>query len=131
LPHLGDVRTGRSQIRLEVRHQPVRIFFHQRTHGRNDICEQRFHLEVFQVEIDPAGLDLRQIEDIIDQRQQVFPRAIDLVQVLDVFLLVLVLQILGEHLAVADDRVERCTQLVAHVGEECALGAIGGLGVAS
>ena len=39
-----------------------------------------------------------------------------------------VLALLLEHLAVADDRVERRAQLVAHVGEELALGAVGDLG---
>ena len=32
-----------------------------------------------------------------------------------------------QHLAVADDGVQRRAQLVAHVGEELALGAVGGL----
>ena len=31
-----------------------------------------------------------------------------------------------QHLAVADDGVERRAQLVAHVGQECALGFVGG-----
>ena len=39
-----------------------------------------------------------------------------------------VLGLLLEHLAVADDGVERRAQLVAHVGQEGALGPVGGLG---
>ena len=33
---------------------------------------------------------------------------------------------LDQHLAVTDDGVQRCTQLVAHVGQKYALGLIGG-----
>ena len=40
-----------------------------------------------------------------------------------------VLGLFLEHLAVADDGVERRAQLVAHVGQECALGLIGLVGL--
>ena len=40
-----------------------------------------------------------------------------------------VLGLLHQHLAVADDRVERRAQLVAHVGEELALRLVGAVGL--
>ena len=43
---------------------------------------------------------------------------------------VLVERLLDQHFAVADDGVERRPQLVAHGGEEPALGLVGGFGVA-
>jgi hypothetical protein len=43
---------------------------------------------------------------------------------------VLITQVFGlllQHLAVADDGVQRCAQLMAHVGEKLALGVVGPL----
>ena len=51
-----------------------------------------------------------------------------LLQVLDRLVVRRGPRVLLQHLAVADDGVERRAQLVAHVGEEGALGAAGGLG---
>ena len=45
-----------------------------------------------------------------------------------VLVLAEVVRLLLQHLAVADDRVQRRAQLMAHVGEELALGTIGRLG---
>src|SRR5258708_1896522 len=53
---------------------------------------------------------------------------VDLAQIIGNLLLIRVTSVLLEHLAIADDGVERGTQLMAHVGQEGALGLIGGLG---
>ena len=65
------------------------------------------------------GLDLRQVEDVVDQGEQVPARAEHAVERLDVLLQRL--RILPQHLGDADDGVERRAQLVAHVGEELRL----------
>ena len=52
----------------------------------------------------------------------------DLLEVRDRFLLVEVLSLLLQHFAVADNRVQRRPELVAHVRQELALGAVGGFG---
>src|SRR5205823_13543979 len=62
--------------------------------------------------------DLRQIEDVVDQPEQEAAGALDLLQVADAVLVALGFGVLLEKLAVADDRIERRAQLVAHVGEE-------------
>ncbi len=54
-------------------------------------------------------------------------RRFDLAQVGQQFGLAEIFQLLGQHLRVADHRRERRAQLVAHVGDELALGAVGGL----
>src|SRR3546814_2004581 len=76
-----------------------------------------------------AGLDLRQVEDVVDQAQQVRAAVVDVDGVLAVPLIAhraeqLVLDDLGE----PDDGVQRRAQLVAHVGKEVGLGATGQLG---
>ena len=53
----------------------------------------------------------------------------DFFEVGDEFVLTEILHLLGEHFAVADDGVHRRAQLVAHVGEEGALCAVGLLGL--
>ena len=77
------------------------------------------------VEVELARLDLREVEDVVDHRQQRVGRRCDDLQVL---------ALLGRELGVqdqlghADDAVHRGADLVAHVGEELALGPAGRLG---
>jgi hypothetical protein len=71
------------------------------------------------VERQLAGLDLRGIEDVVDEGQQRLARLLHRAEVLQLFA--------GERrperqLGHADDRVHRRANLVAHVGEELALG---------
>ena len=63
---------------------------------------------------------------VLDQRQQVPPGADDPVQVGELMWAEGRAALLAQQLAVADDRVERRAQLVAHVGQEGALGPAGG-----
>ena len=73
-----------------------------------------------------AGLDRRQVEDVVDQRHQAMRAVENAAAVFELPLgqraEILVRQDLGE----ADDRVERGAQLVGDVGDELALEAAGG-----
>ena len=75
--------------------------------------------ESFEMKLHPPGLDLGEVEDVVDQGEQVAARAEHAVERLEVLLQRL--GILPQHLADADDGVERRAQLVAHVGEELRL----------
>ena len=72
-----------------------------------------------EVKLHAPRLDLRQVEDVVDQREQVAARAEHAIERLEVLLRRL--GILPQHLGDADDGVERRAQLVAHVGEELRL----------
>ena len=73
-----------------------------------------------------AGLDPGDVEHLVDELEQVAAALEDLAHGLDLGLVQLLqLEELGE----AEDRVERRAQLVAHAGEELALGPVGPLGV--
>src|SRR6185369_12273542 len=85
-------------------------------------------VECLEVQRHLAGLDLREVEDVVDQAEQMPAGGLDLLQVGDRVLLPHLLRGLLEHLAVADDRVQRRAQLMAHVGEELALRAVRVLG---
>ena len=93
-------------------------------HQRQRVLEQQPQVEAAQLELHAPGLDLRQVEDVVDQRQQVVARRVDVLQVLELLFVDLAEHLLGQHLGEADDRVERRAQLVAHVGEEFRLVAI-------
>ena len=79
------------------------------------------------MQLHPAGLDLGEIQDVVDQREQVPAGGVDLLQVPAELGVPQVLRLLLQHLAVADDRVERGPELVTHAGQKLALGAVGGL----
>ena len=67
-----------------------------------------------------AGLDLRYVENVGEDHQQVMRGAIHTCKSLALSLIAAVaLELMGD----ADDRVERCPDLVAHVGDEGALRA--------
>ena len=82
------------------------------------------------LEVDLAGLDLREVEHVVDQRQQVARRGEDVVEVLGLLVVDLAEQLLAQHLREAADRVQRGPQLVRHVGQEFRLVAAGGLELA-
>ncbi len=76
-----------------------------------------------------AGLDLGHVEDVVDDRQQVLARGVDVADVFGVALVAKGAEQLGHHhLGEAVDGVQRGAQFVAHVGQELALGLVGALG---
>ncbi|MFO1298247.1 MAG: hypothetical protein U1F25_18475 [Rubrivivax sp.] len=74
-----------------------------------------------------AGLDLRQVEHVVDQRQQVLPGDIDLLEPLCAAQRGRV--VAPQQVRQADDRVHRRADLMAHVGQEARLRAAGPLGL--
>ncbi len=80
------------------------------------------------IEIDLARLDLRQVENVVDHTQQVTSAAMDRVDVVVALFSARLRSKFSQHVGKAENAVERRADLVAHVGQECALGLIGGLG---
>jgi hypothetical protein len=71
-------------------------------------------------DVHPAGLDLGQVEDVVDQVEQVVARPVDRLGEL-ALLVVEHLGVVGEHAGEDQHAVERRPQLVGHVGEELGL----------
>ena len=67
------------------------------------------------------GLDLREVEDVVDQGEQVVGGREDVADVLLLLLVQVAEELLAQDLREAHDRVERRPQLVRHVGEELRL----------
>ena len=79
-------------------------------------------------QFDSPGFDLREVEHVVDDREQVLAGRVDLVQLIEGLEIVGILAFLDEHLAVTEDCVQRSAQFVAHVRQERTLGAVGLLG---
>ena len=79
-----------------------------------------------ELQLEPSGLHLGQVEDVVDQGEEMPARGQDVLQVLGLLRVHLPEHPLGEHLREAEDRVQRRPELVGHVGEELGLVAAGG-----
>ncbi len=77
------------------------------------------------VELEPASLDLGEVEDVVDDGEERFAAG---AEGLDVVVLGGVELGLEQEAGHADDAVHGRADFVAHVGEELALGAVAGLG---
>ena len=77
--------------------------------------------DVARLDLDLAGLDLRQIEDLVDQGQEVGARGVDRLRVLDLLVGEVRVLVVGEQPREDEQAVERRPQLVGHVREELAL----------
>ena len=77
--------------------------------------------DVGDVDVHPPGLDLREIEDVVDQAEQVRARLVDRLRELDLLLGQVPVRVVAEQLREDQQRVERRPQLVRHVREELGL----------
>ena len=92
----------------------------------DDFGEKFGDLESGRVDVDFAGFDLRHFKDGVDEVEKMFAGGFDFLEVLEVAVAVVGFGLFLEHLAVADDGVERSAKLMRHGGEE---GAFDGAGV--
>ena len=109
-----STRTGQLVLDREIAHQSDRVADHL-----GDVAHILAQL------IGP-GLDLGHVENVVDELEQMLAAVVDVAGIVAVARFVdgaqqLVLDDLGK----ADDGVQRRPQLVAHVGEEHRLGAVG------
>ena len=77
-----------------------------------------------QLDLQPVGFDLRQVENIIDQGEEVLSAGVDGFQVVLAFGLVALAAALAEQVGEADDGIQRRADFVAHIGQEPALGDV-------
>ena len=121
LLELGAVGADGAEIVGKPQFKRVAVFLGHRDDERTHLVEQRHDVHVFEKDIHAAGLDLRQIENVVDQAKQVAAGAFDLLEVGDEAFLSEIDGFFLENFAVADDGIERRAQLMAHVGEELRL----------
>src|SRR5204863_7241465 len=86
-----------------------------------DVAVQILEQQVGRVDDNRAGFDLRQIENVVDQRQQVVARRMDRLREFDLLAGQVAARILAQLVREDEQAVERCPQLVRHVGQELGL----------
>ena len=130
LPHLGGIEAHLAQgLGAAVDDERVGVLGGQRPAGDLHLVDELVEVEIVEEEVHLAGLDLGDVEDVVDHREQVLAGSADLLQIADLLAAAVELGVLEQDLAVADDGVERSAQLVAHLGQELGLGAVGALGL--
>ncbi len=87
-----------------------------------DIGHHGIEVESDRFQFEHAGLDFREIEDVVDQGQQMPAGAMDF---FDIVALSGIKVCSKRQVRHADDAVHRCADFVAHVGKEFAFGSIG------
>ena len=90
-------------------------------HDRQAVHEQRRDLHGLEVEQHLPRFHLRQVEDVVDQREQMLAAAQDVAGEVALLVAHRADEPVAQDLREADDRVERRAQLVRHVGEELRL----------
>ena len=75
LPDPRLVGAHRAEVGGAIDHHLVAVLRRHRADGLHHVLDQRRDREGLDVEVHLAGLDLGQIEDVVDQREQVLGRA--------------------------------------------------------
>src|SRR3546814_10217460 len=98
------------------------FFFKQKT--AYDMRISDWSSDVCSSDLVTARFDLREVENVLQQGQQMAPGAFDAVDILMLLLVEHPGIAEAQELRVADHAVERGPQLVAHIGEEQRLGVV-------
>ena len=128
LTNLHDVAVHRPEVAGQIADEVIFFFGHQRADGRRDVIGHSRDVEGLGIKLHLVGLDLRNIEHVVDEAEQMPRIGFDLPKIGEQMLLAHVLHFVFEHFAVADDSAERRAQFMAHIGEKLTLGPIGFLG---
>ena len=116
---VGDDAAAQAGIDVHLERQAAAFGFVPE--GAADGLEQVGEEHLLGLDRDRAGLDLRQVENVGDQIQQVGAGAMNGAGELDLLRGEVAFGVVGQLLAENQDAVERRAQLVRHVGEELRL----------
>ena len=94
-----------------------------------DLLDQLGEIDGLDIQLHLAGLDLGDIQDVVDHGQQVLSGSADLLQIGDLLAASFQFGIFQQDFAVAEHGIQRRPQFVAHLGQEVRLGTVGALGV--
>ena len=103
----------------EFEHQFERLLLGALGQQVDDVVEHGLELELDLLQAHAVGLDLGEIQDIVDHAEQVLARDLDLVQMVE---LLRRHRGLLQQVGHADHGIHRRADLVAHVGQEIGLG---------
>jgi len=120
---LVAVQGRQAERRLEAQRHAVA--HQQRPQHAAQRAEQLLDREFRRVELHLAGLDLGEVEQVLDQLGEALGRLGDEVELAHLLVVHRTVGALEQEARERADRVERRAELVAHVGEEAALGLVG------
>ena len=86
-----------------------------------DVVAQAGEGDFFDLDRHGAGFDLREIENVVDEVQQVGAGRVDVARELDLLGRQVARDVFGQLLAEDQDRIERRPQFVGHIGQELGL----------
>ena len=115
---------GGGHVGGDGEHEFQPLFARLVTDDGNQVVEHFIEFEFHRLQLELAGLDLGEVQDVVDDGEQQVRRRPRLGQVVALLFRELGLERKPGH---ADDGVERRADLVAHVGEERTLRLVGGL----
>ena len=122
LLHALDVREHRARhVRIELHLERDLLRLGDVAERALDVALQIEQPQLADVGDDGSRLDLREIEDVVDQREQVVARGVDRLGRLDLPQAQVALGILRELVREEQQAVQRRAQLVRHVREELGL----------
>src|SRR6185437_11700148 len=91
------------------------------TRGRHALFHDGREVDLLLHDVDASSLDLGQVEDVVDEREERARVGLDDVEITTAVRREASSLLAGEQIAVPDDAVERGADLVGEVGEELAL----------
>src|SRR5262249_61127713 len=107
------VRVERSPVRLGFDDEPVPVLLGELSSGADDLIDQAGQIDRLEIEFELAYFDLREVQYLVDQAQEVRPGGIHALQGLPRFFRAEARRVTNHHLGQADDSVERGAQLMA------------------
>ena len=110
----GDAAQVAVDRDLERKAAPLRLVTERAGDGFLEVAQRNF----LRVDRHRAGFDLRKVEDVADEIEQVAARAVNCARELDLTMRQVAVGIVRELLAKDQDAVERRAQLVRHVREK-------------
>jgi hypothetical protein len=111
----------RADVFLGVDDQAVFVLLGELSRGADDLVDEARHIDRLWIEIELAGLDLREVQHLVDEAQEVGAGGIHAAQRLQRLLGAKARRVGDHHLGQADNGVKRRAQLVAHAREELRL----------
>ena len=116
---VADQGVGHLRLHVVDQLQPLRVGPHGQ--GPQGVTDRRPQREVGRVQLELAGLDLGEVEQVVDEAEQVVGRGLDRLEALP---LVLGQRRVEDQLGHAEDGVHGGADLVADVGQELVLGPV-------
>src|SRR5215813_6053228 len=121
LPQPHGVHRQCAEVLLDFNDEAVLILLGKLSRGADDLIDQRCELHGLWIEFELSGLDLRQIEHLVDEAKKVSTSAVHALQRFQRLFRAEARRVGDHHLGQPDDGVERRAQLVAHTGKELRL----------